>query len=221
MSASDKVQNELAVARALVETLTGILEASGLGIVQLDAHGRIISPNEPTWRILKNGGVSSDIGGRLFVRNREDNHDFQQTLSRALPPSGTGGMAGTAILRLPDGFPSMVMRIIPVHKGEIEVLSRPVAALALIVDPLIVVEIDPSLIEAVFGLTPAEANVAALLAQGKKVRAIATSTHHSEDTILTQIKHARGKLGLTRQLELVLLVRSLGVFPQAQRDRHG
>ncbi|MDE0479388.1 MAG: LuxR C-terminal-related transcriptional regulator [Gammaproteobacteria bacterium] len=181
--------------------------------MHLDAQGRIVEANGAAERIFENGAISSGMGGRLFARSRQNNLAVQQTINLALPPLGTRAVAGRVIVNRPDGPVPLVLRVFPVIGGEKDAQSQPVAAVVVITDPLTSAEIDPTLIQQTLGLTPKEANVAVLLTQGKNVREIATSTYHSEETIRTQIKSARGKLGLKRQLELVLLVRSLGVFP--------
>lgn len=213
MSRSEKVQPGQAGVQALAESLMETIEVGGRGIVHLDAHGRIVEANDAAERIFEKGAISSGLGGRLFARSRQNNLAVQQTINLALPPLGTRAIAGRVIVNRPDGPVPLVLRVFPVNGGEKDAQSQPVAAVVVITDPLTSAEIDPTLIQQTLGLTPKEANVAALLTQGKNVREIATSTYHSEETIRTQIKSARGKLGLKRQLELVLLVRSLGVFP--------
>ena len=207
------VRQELAGARALGKTLTEMVETTGRGIVHLDARGQILEVNDTARIIFKDGDISSDMDRRLYARTRQDNHELQQILSRALPPFGTQAIAGSAVVRRPDGLPPLAVHVTPVSGSENDSLSLPVAALALIADPLTDAEIDLSLVKKALGLSRAEAKVAVLLAQGKDVRAIAASTHRAENTIRTQVKHILAKLELTRQGALVHLVRSLGVVP--------
>ena len=181
--------------------------------MHLNAQGRIVEANGAAERIFEKGDISSGMGSRLSARSRHNNRAVQQTINLALPTLGTRAVAGRVIVNRPDGPVPLVLRVFPVNGGEKDAQSRPVAAVVVITDPLRSAGIDPTLIQQALGLTPKEANVAVLLAQGNNVREIATSTYHSEETIRTQIKSVRGKLGLKRQLELVLLFRSLGVFP--------
>jgi len=206
------VRQELAGARALVETLTRVLEATGLGIAQLDARGRVVTLNDPAQRILKDGVIMSGLDRRLFVRNRRDNREIQRILGRALSPIGTQGVAGSAIVRRPNGLPPLVMHVISAGGRDKDKQSGPVAALVLIVDPLADAGIDPTLVEKALGLTKTEARVKVLLAQGKDVRAIAASTSCAESTIRFHVKRILAKLELTRQAALVRLVRSLSVI---------
>ena len=212
MSASDAVRQELAAARAMADTLIGIFGASGLGVMQLDAQARIVKLNELAPDMLKKGRMSFKTGWRLFARNRQDDRELQRILSRALPPPGTQGVAGAAPVRRPDCLPPLMLHITPLSGSDINVHSWPFGALVLIIDPVTDVGIEPARIKAAFGLTRSEAEVAALLARGKDVREIAASTHRAESTIRFHVKRILAKLGLTRQVVLVLLVRSLRIF---------
>ena len=112
------VRRELSSARALGNTLEDLLEATGLGIVHLDARGRIKEANDSAERTLKEGYVSYDMDRRLLVRNRQDNHEFRQALSRALPSFGTQAIIGSIALSRPSGLPPLGMHVIPVLGGD-------------------------------------------------------------------------------------------------------
>lgn len=213
MSHSDEARQNLVDFQALAETMAEIIESGGRGIVHLDAHGRIIAANDAAVRILEDGDILSDVDKRLFVRNRQDNRELQRVLNRVLPPPGKRAVADSVAVSRPGGRPSLVLYFRPVNGSEKDPRPQLAAVVVVIVDPLRGAVIDPTLIRKALGLTPAESNVASLLAQGMDVRTIADSTIHAENTIRTQVKSILGKLGLNRKGALVHLVRSLGVFP--------
>ncbi len=213
MSRNDEARQDLAGARALVKALAEIIESGGRGILYLDALGRIVTSNDTAERILKDGDILSDVDKRLFVSNRQDNRELQRVLNRVLPPPGKRVIADSVAVSRPDGKPSLAMHFHPVCSSEEDSRLQSAAVVVVIVGPMRSVGIDPALIRKVLGLTPAESNVAALLAQGMDVRTIAVSTNHAEDTIRTQVKSILAKLGLKRQVAVVLLVKSLGIFP--------
>ncbi|MCY4065422.1 MAG: helix-turn-helix transcriptional regulator, partial [Rhodospirillaceae bacterium] len=62
-------------------------------------------------------------------------------------------------------------------------------------------------------LTGMESRVAVLLARGMSVKEIAAATGRKESTIRTHVKHMFAKHGLSRQADLVRLVRSLAGLP--------
>lgn len=194
----------------IVEALSRTIETLGWGVVHLDASGRVVEFNEPARRLIKDHRISLDVSKRLSVRNRQENRELQQTLSQALPLSGTRCVAGEVTVRRPDGLPSLVLRITPVRASEEIAQQEPVVALVVITDSQSDTEIDPAFIRKTLCLTNAEAGVTALLAQGMNVQAIAVSTDRTVKTIRWHVKRILGKLGLTRQAELVHLVKSLG-----------
>jgi DNA-binding CsgD family transcriptional regulator len=59
-----------------------------------------------------------------------------------------------------------------------------------------------------YGLTPAEAAVASLLAEGKSVKEIADHTTVRENTVRMHLKKVFDKTGTKRQAELVKIVLS-------------
>ncbi|MDE0057908.1 MAG: LuxR C-terminal-related transcriptional regulator [Defluviicoccus sp.] len=207
------VRQTLARADALGATLTEMLDATGLGIVQLDARGRIVAANDRARDLLRTGDGLFDSDGFLFARASPDNDDLQALLGRALPPFGTQGSGGSTIVRRPGALRPLVLQVSPVSRPEADFPGWRVAALVLIVDPAHEAAVDPAVAAAALDLTGMESRVAVLLAQGMSVRQIATATGRKESTIRSHVKHIFAKHGFSRQAELVRLVRSLAGAP--------
>ncbi len=210
------VQLALAAAGALGATLRETLDATGLGVVQLDTRGRIVAANDRARALLRTGDDLFDEGGLLSARMPQDNADLQGLLNRALPPFGVQGAGGTTIVRRPGDQPPLVLQVHPVSWQDTDIRMQPVAALVLIVDPAGEAGIDPAVAAAALGLTRTESRVAVLLARDMSVREIAASMDRKESTIRTHVKHMFAKHGLSRQSDLVRLVRSLAGTPEAQ-----
>ena len=207
------VRQTLAGAGALGATLAELLEAGGLGVVQLDARGRIAAANDRARDLLRAGNGLFDRDGFLSARARRDNDSLQRLLGRALPPSGTQAAGGSAIVRRPGALPPLVLHVNPVSGQETDYPVWPVAALVLIVDPAGGASVDPAVAAAALGLTGMESRVAVLLARGMSVKEIAAAMGRKESTIRTHVKHMFAKHGLSRQADLVRLVRSLAGVP--------
>ena len=209
------VQQTLARADGLGATLTEMLDRTGPGIVQLDARGRIVAANDRARDLLRTGDGLFDAGGFLFARMPQDNDALQGLLNRALPSFEARGGGGSTKASRSGGLPPLVLHVHPVGRLEPDLYVWPVAALVLIVDPANGAVIDPALVAAALGLTRMESQVAVSLAQGMSVREIATATGRKESTIRSHVKHILAKHGLTRQAEMVRLVRSLAGAPEA------
>ena len=210
------VQQTLADAGALGATLAELLEATGAGIIQLDVRGRIVAANDRAREVLRAGNGLYDGGGALFARSRKDDARLQSLLARALPPFGAQGAAGSTTVSRSGALPPLVLHVNPVSLETVSFKAPAVAALVLVVDPADRAAIDPALAEAALGLTPMEARVAVLLAQGMSVPEIAAATDRKTSTIRSHVKHMFAKHGLSRQAELTRLVLSLAGAPETR-----
>ena len=204
------VMQTLAGANVVGAALTEMLDADGLGIVQLDARGRIVAANDRAGNLLREGDGLFDSHGFLFARSSQDNDRLQDLLGHALPPVGVPGAGGSMIVRRPGTLPPLVLQAHPVRRRETDYSAWPVAALVLLVDPANRAAIDPAVVAEALDLTRMESRVAVLLAHGMSVSQIATATDRKESTIRTHVKHMFAKHGLNRQAELMRLVQSLG-----------
>jgi DNA-binding CsgD family transcriptional regulator len=104
----------------------------------------------------------------------------------------------------------LVVHIMPLRGGGLDVFTG--AAFLLYVTP--VAQQNPlaaELLQALFDLTPAEARVAGLIAEGRSVEEITGSLSVSSNTVRTQLKSVFTKTGVGRQAELVTLLSTHGL----------
>ena len=97
----------------------------------------------------------------------------------------------------------------PVGVPQPDYGGRHVAALVLLVEPHHRHRIDPGLVGAALGLTPGESQVAAWLAEGRRVADMARDTGHSRRAIYWHLQQIYQKLHISRQADLVRLVLSV------------
>ena len=212
-----RVRTALADAGALGRSVTELLGITRANVIQLDRRGRIVAANDGAQELLRRNDGLSDQDGELQAVTPKDNARLQTLLARALPPFGEQGASGSMLVRRSSLRPRFALHVKPVGNREVDDRSRQVAALVLIVDPVERARIDPGLVESVFGLSPAEAEIAVLLAQGRTVRQIAAATGRGYSTVRTHLKHLFAKLGVSRQFEVAQLVLALSNLP-ASRD---
>ena len=212
-----RVQHTLSEVHALGATLKELLDATGVGVVQLDARGRIVATNDHARNLLRTGASLADEDGFLVVRSARENDELQAHLSRALPPFGARGAGGSLMVGRLHALPPLVLHVHPVGRQEFDVGAWPVAAIVLVVDPARGVVVDPDLAAVTLGLTGMEARVAVLLAQGLSVAKIAATMGRTESTIRSHVKHMLAKHRFSRQADLVRLVQALSGSPEARR----
>ena len=204
-----RVQVAMGRASTIGATLENLLGATGLGVIQLDARARIVAVNDRARKLLRTGDVLFDTGGCLFARTPPDDGELQGLLARALPRFGTPATGGTMVARRPSG-PPLAVHVIPVSDRDPYPGAWPVAALVLVPDAAEATELDIRTVAATLRFTHAESHVALLLARGMTVREVAAATGRRESTVRSHVKHMFTKQGLTRQADLVRLVRALG-----------
>ena len=210
------VRRRLDGAGALGSSLDSLLATTGCGIVQLDWRGRILEANDRARELLRTGDGLCDEDGFLFARSPDDDFDLQRLLTRALPPFGAQGVAGSTTVGRSAGQPPLGLHVSPVASRETESCAWPVSALV-VVDPGSDAGIDPGVVAESLGLTAAESRVAVLLAEGKTVREVASETGCTVSTIRTHVRHIFDKHGIRRQVDLVRLVLSTANTPRPRR----
>lgn len=206
-----RVRQALADAGALRETLAGLLDNTAVGIVQLDWRGRIVEANERAAAHFRNGAGLTDLGGFAGARRPADNARLGRMLARALPGNGAP-VAGSMTVARPPGLPPLTLHACPVPARQAAFGLHRVAALLLIVDPA-AVRVEPEAVAAALDLTRAESRVAAALAEGMSVRAIAAASGRAESTVRWTVKRIHAKLGISRQADLVRTVLSAAGSP--------
>lgn len=208
------VQHSFAGAGVLTSTLTNLLDANGLGVLHLDGQGRILDSNDRGKRILRDGKSLYDRKRLLHARGRQNNKKLQNILVRAIPTRGSIGYGGTMTFnRWPK--PPLLVQVHPVQEMHEEPRTWSVAALVLISDLPSRLDIDVNLVARTLNFTGMESRVAVMLAEGKTVPAIAEELERKESTIRHHIKRMFAKRNLSRQGELIELVRALAGAPVA------
>lgn len=209
-----RIRQALASAEVLGESLAGLLDNTRVGVIHLDRRGRILEANDRARGFLQQGDGLLDRDGFLHARLQATDADLQRLLAGALPIFGTGDVGGSIAVRRSPGSLRLALHVSPVGNREAEFGAHRVAALALIAEPGGQPPIDPAVVASVLGLTTAESQVAASLAEGRTIRDIAAATQRQESTVRWFIKQAYNKLGISRQADLVRLVLSLAEFPR-------
>ncbi len=208
------LRQALADARALGKSLAEFLDNTRSGVIHLDRRGRIAAANDRARDILREKDGLSDLDGFLRAWPPASDAELQRLLARALPPFGGQGAAGAMTVRRPSLLPQLVLHVSPVGERDLDVRPRRIGALVLVVDPASRTRVDSGLVAEVLGLTPAESQVAVLLADGRTVRDIALATGRSISTVRWHMRHVFDKAQVSRQAELVRLVLSLAGVPE-------
>ncbi len=207
-----RVRQALVRAEARDTTVTALLENPRIGVLHLDRRGRILAVNDRARSILRDGNQVLDRNGVLHARAPADQLRLERLLAAALPSSGAVAVSGSMLLGRWSGSPPLVLHVKPVGIPQPDYGARHVAALVLIVDTESRHRIDPELVAATLGLTPAESQVAVWLAEGQSVRKMAEARGLTHGAIYWHLKQIYQKRAISRQVDLVRLVLSIAEF---------
>lgn len=199
--------------RATVE----LLDSSGRAVIFLDREGRVLFANRAASAIATaaDGIVLSQAG--LSLQRPSDNRRFQQLLCEALTIPDRVQSSGAMLVARPSGKRAFSMLISPLSgNSELMAGAKPAVCVS-ITDPECHDLLPVSLLKNLFGLTPAEAKLAARLARGEALAAAAAELDISYATARTQLAVIFRKTDTSRQGELVRLL--LINMPSLQRER--
>ena|SRR5258708_5993635 len=141
----------------------------------------------------------------------------QASLGRGLGHDPGGALAITR----PSGKRPLSVLVTPVCANARLFPEPGAAAVVFISDPEAAEEPQETLLQRLYGLSGAEAGVAALLIQGKTPQEIQEELAISRNTVKTQLKNIFEKTGTRRQAELVrLLLRSPVGLSIRQSENH-
>ena len=110
---------------------------------------------------------------------------------------------------------AMALHVTPVEDGEAHFATWAPAALVLAIEPGAHGRINRLALRERLGLSRAESEVAALVAEGRSIPEIKATIGRGEHTVRWHIKQAHAKLGVSRQAELARIVRAIGgILPE-------
>jgi DNA-binding CsgD family transcriptional regulator len=177
------------------------LEAIGLPAAALAPDGRVVSANA--------GFLASEPRIRIGAGNliQLASAPAQTLLMEAISNAGIAfGRIGKSIpVRAAGPEPAFVAHVVPLRGGGLDVFA---GALSIVFTTSMIPSASPapSLLQALFDLTPAEARTAGQITEGKSIEQISSTTGISQNTIRTHMKSVFQKTGVERQAELVSLL---------------
>jgi DNA-binding CsgD family transcriptional regulator len=174
-------------------------ELSATAVVLIDRFGRVCRTNRSAENLL---GMDVKISGKKLVAA---DHDATRALDRALHllVQNRPGAALAAPICLPrSGQRPLLAYFIKLSAVSVNALADCQAVIVL-VDPGKRPQIPEVVLQDLFGLTTAEARLAARVAAGEKLDDIADDLGIAKETGRNQLKSIFAKAGVHRQAELV------------------
>lgn len=195
----DSRLNRMQRLRAMSGDRSGLtaLDRLAIGVVLLDANGGVVHANPLARRLSDEVGIV--LGGRIAIGG-EDGRKLTTLIAALISDEGTA----TAGLRLDRHQLVVAGMSFPARAHHDEAVAMLILSGADGLPPL-----DNTILGQLFDLTPMEAQVACLLAEGLRRNQIADRLAISGTTVAFHLRNIFSKTGVQRQAELVALVLSV------------
>lgn len=196
--------------RSLTEAGKIALDTLDTGVVAIDGEGRIALSNEQAETVLEKGQGLTVRRGKLAARYSSEATRLERLVNAAVMTGrgrGTGN-GGVMTIHGDAGSAPLSVIVTPFRSTGLFGDGRP-RALAFICDPAAKPATRAAALRALFGLTPAECRLAALLHAGSELRIAAQSMGVTAATARFMLKKIFSKTGSHRQSELVQLLSRL------------
>ncbi len=190
------------------DVYAGAVDQLSVATIILDEQGRVLNNNALASALLEEADGLKVREQFLQVEGRDLNRELQLALSSVIRAQRENATAVVRALRVPRSGAradlGLVVRPVP-HSDRGKGQSIPCAAV-FVSDPDLKESASQQILGELFGLTPAEANLAILLARGLSLAEVSETQHISPHTARAQLKSVFAKTGASRQAELVRLV---------------
>jgi DNA-binding CsgD family transcriptional regulator/PAS domain-containing protein len=202
-----RVKRQLAEWQAQVGTLKFVLDRLDRAIVVTGPEGEIRFANRAADRLLSRGNGVDATRGRLRASRPRDTDALRRLIDGASRTgSGTGEIAVDAVsIRCSDDSPPLAVVAEPLAAVHGDRLGHEPSPGAVLFIGESEASSRPSVgrLRVVYGLTPAEARLTSLVVEGHDIASAAIAASISENTVKYHLKTIFGKVGVSRQTQLV------------------
>ena len=208
MLQDDKIPPGLTRLEAERDAALDALDRLPVGVVLVDGQGRVITMNVAAEEItLMADGLGITSGVLRAATSHETAALAGLIASAAATGSGQGIEPGGAMaVSRPSMLRPLSVLVTPVRGEKFQMGAMRPDAIVFVSDPEAEDETPEQVMARIYGLTPAEARLAAMLMQGHGLEWSADELDVSINTARTHIKNLFDKTGVRRQAELVRLV---------------
>lgn len=199
----------------------GAVEQMSVATIILDEQGRVLSSNTTAQELLAQGDAVSVVKHRLCLADVNANRELGSLLSAVLQSRQETSPEAAKAMQVPRSAPlpdlGLVVRAVPPSGGA---EGRGIPSIAVFIrDPEQAAEPCQQVISRLYSLTPTEASLAMLLANGLTLDEAAGELSVSRNTVRAHLRAVFAKTGVTRQSGLVRLILN-SVAPFAGEKSH-
>jgi len=187
---------------------SGAVDQLAVATIILDEKGRMLNTNAVARAMLTEADGLSLRDNRLHIDGRDINRELQEALTTIIDAHQRDESSVVRALRVPrsSGRSDLGLVIRPIPGSEWNEGQSSPCAVVFISDPDLRESASQATLSELFGLTPAEANLAILLSRGLSLAEASETQNISQHTARAQLKSIFSKTDVSRQAELVRLI---------------
>src|ERR1700722_796605 len=171
------------------------MEPLAVGVILVSASARVLFANKSARCLLDNrDGLMMDRNGLRAVRSRETNA-LRALIGCTTTSTGQMQSGGGLNVTRPNGRPALQVLVSPIRPQQTMHLGERAVAAIYVTDPEQVSAKPEVVLVRLYGLTPAEARVAAVIVKGASARQTAETLAISYNTVKTHLKRVFAKTG--------------------------
>lgn len=219
LSRSLGVMQRIRTSELAMATSHAALDRLPTGVLLIDAVGEVTFANRAAQRMLELGDglrlkklTRSSGLGQLVASNDLANRTIAAAISSALnfDPYNTEHFSNCAIVPRSSAQSTYMLQFSALGEhAEFNAGSNAPAAMVFLSDGAEQVEVDPTLLQSAYGLTPAEARVAIALLECSSAQEVADYLGANFNTVRTQIREIYAKLGVDSRARFTKLMLGL------------
>ena len=189
----------------MTETLSKIPQS----IIVLDRNSTVIFRNSSAETVISEKDGLNVVRGKLEARSLQDTQKLRKALASVFALQNNDLQDPVKIVEIsrPSGRRPLQVLVAPFCQ-DVPSLRGETLALVFVFDPEVRPITVDSILMRVYGLTPAEARITSLLAQGLSTKDAGEALNISENTVRTHLKRIFSKTQTSRQSDLINLVLS-------------
>ena len=186
-----------------IRLLSEAFDRISRNVLVVDENMEVIFSNSSARELLQRGdGLKTDAAGRLRAAFPNDDGLLKKLVASTISRNG-GRHSPVLATSRPSGLPPLEVLVTSFSDPSSRTLSQESLALIFISDPEQKVEALVNSLTLMYGLTAAEARIAALLTEGKQLNDICDSLGIKKNTGRTHLKRIFAKTETNRQADLV------------------
>ncbi len=186
----------------------GTLNQMAVGTIILDGHGRILDKDRIADALLKQADGVASSAGMLALSDRQASARMHDAIRRIAESERKGERSLVEAIRAerPSGKRDFGLIVKPAPQPSYLDGQHAAAIVVFISDPDRHTSMAPAALAKLFGLTPAEASLSVLLADGLTLDEAAHDLSIARNTVRAHLRSIFAKTGVTRQTMLVRLI---------------